>query len=199
MTRESRPGGALRRLALAAGVIAFAGLTVGGALFARGREAMARSDEALARGDHRAAVVLAERAAQARFPGSPYPERGYERLFSIADDRAKQADDEGEKAALRAVLVAAQTSGGETARAEEARRRLDAVRARPRPGAPPDPQSPAEPSTSISPAVQPPRYGLAASATLLLAALAWLLARGGKGGWIALAAGIVGTVLSALQ
>ncbi len=54
--------------------------------FALGAHAMSASDEALARGDISAAIDEARAAAEARAPGSPYPQRGYERLMTLARD-----------------------------------------------------------------------------------------------------------------
>lgn len=193
--------GAIQRLALALLVALFAVGVIAAALIARGRDAMQASDEAFARGDHRAATTFAERAAQARFPGSPYPERGFARLFAIADARREANDDEGEKGALRAVIVAAQTTGEPgSPHADEARRRLVAIRQRPKPGGGVPDAAPRTGDPTPPPrATATPKVGLGASAIVALGALVWLVLRGGRAGFVVLIAAIAGVVLFALQ
>ncbi len=64
-------------------------------------------DAALARGDLRAAIDAAHDAAEAAAPGSPYPERGFVRLESIARAAEARTDDATATAAWRAMRAAA--------------------------------------------------------------------------------------------
>jgi hypothetical protein len=58
-----------------------------------GRDAVAAADAAAARSDWREAVAQARAAAEARAPGSPWPERGLRRLEAIGHDAEARGDD----------------------------------------------------------------------------------------------------------
>jgi hypothetical protein len=72
-----------------------------------GARAVEDCDAALERNDPRAAIVAAREAAEALVPGSPYPERGYRRLETIAHDAEMRGDDPISGAAWRAMRSAA--------------------------------------------------------------------------------------------
>jgi hypothetical protein len=93
---------------LVLGVLAIAAareLTIG----ARGIE---EAERALSAGDHTAAIAAGRRAAEARLPGSPYPERAYALLERIAREAEARGDDETSNAAWRAVRAAALETRG---------------------------------------------------------------------------------------
>jgi hypothetical protein len=82
-----------------------------------GARAVADCDAAIARGDRAGAVSAARAAAESAAPGSPYPERGYKRLETMAKESEARGDDEAALAAWRAMLTAATSTrapGGKT-------------------------------------------------------------------------------------
>jgi len=156
------------------------------ALLGRGRDAIERSDAARAKGELSTAIVYAKRAAQARLPGSPYPERGTQRLLEIADAAEQAHDNETARAAYRAVLSAARsTDADEQAPAvAEARTKLAKLDGRTADAGPP--QIDAPPWST--------RVMLGVSALILLAGIA-LMGRKVRYGWIAFAVGIAGVAI----
>lgn len=185
----------MKRLALALGGVALALVLVWVALLGRGRDAMQKSDDALAKGELARAIVFAERAAQSRVVGSPYPARGYDRLFEVAE-RERTAQRETARAALRAVLTAARTSsqagGPEAARARsELATLVDASNESEAVGA--SGESDLGPSNET-------RLVLGLSVVLLVGGLA-AFARGLRPTWslVAFSLGLFGVVTSALQ
>lgn len=156
------------------------------ALVERGRASLAQCEAALERGDTALAIVFAKRAAQARLPGSPYPPQAYERLASIARERERAGDTDTARVAYRAIVSASRSTGDDgdahVGEARSALAKLDGAEA-----------TPAFPSPA-----RWTRVSLALGVILAGAGLAWLL-RGGKPGWLVLAAGLVGIAAAALS
>jgi hypothetical protein len=102
--------------------VALVAALAGGAvrLVTLGERAMAASDEALANGDAIAAIDQAKLAAEAALPGSPWSERGYARLETIASDARARNDEATAGRAWRAMRSAATATrvlgGGEVER-----------------------------------------------------------------------------------
>ncbi len=101
-----------------------------------GRDAVAASDAAAARSDWIEAIAQARAAAEAATPGSPWPERGGQRLEAIARDAEGRGDDATALlayGALRSAAVAAPTLGPRSAHwraaADDGLRRVEAMRA----------------------------------------------------------------------
>lgn len=188
------------RFTLATAMVLAAVVLVVAVLLQRGNDALTKSDEALARGDLRAAIVFAERAAQARLPWSPYPEEGYRRLLEIAAKRASENDEATAKLAYAAALRAARTTGDADNRsADEARAGLAKIDARAKAGPAPSAldRDRDRVSTDLAPAPWV-RSALAASVVLVIAGLA-SLTRGARVAWPLLAVGLVTLVFAALQ
>lgn len=88
--------------ALVVAVVASAALHV----WSEGKDGMRASDDALAKNDARAAIAGAKRAAQARLPGSPFPDRGRDRLRTLAREAEERGDPETATAGWRALRAA---------------------------------------------------------------------------------------------
>lgn len=122
-----------RRNLLFAALLALAVLASAFAhVFRRGKQAIEASDAAEARGDLRSAVESAKEAAQSRAPLSPYPDRGKERLRTVAAAAEARADWDTATLAWRALRAACASSavGRRQACADEADLGLERVAAR---------------------------------------------------------------------
>jgi hypothetical protein len=127
----------LARAVALAGWVALATLAAGAYReIALGRDAVAASDAAASHADWLEAIAQARAAAEAATPGSPWPERGGERLEAIAHDAEARGDDTTAVlayGALESAARAAPTYGSRSARwraaAEEGVRRVAAMRA----------------------------------------------------------------------
>lgn len=179
----------MKRVVAACAVVVAALVIVFLVLASRGHDAMKKSDEALAKGDFASAIVFAERAAQAHVVFSPYPDEGYARLGAVADERAAAGDVATARAALRAIIVASQTTGeADAPRVRDARDRLAKL----------DPKAPAEaPGTDLAPS-SATRVVLALGVVLMALGLA-TVRRSARLGWALLAAGVLGVLAAALS
>lgn len=193
-----------KRFALATAMVLAAVALVVAVLLQRGNDALKKSDDALARGDLPAAIVFAERAAQARLPWSPHAEEGYRRLLEIGDQRASENDDATAKLAYAAALRAARTTGDVDHRsAGEARAGLAKIEARSKVNSATGTvdrnrdRDRDRASTELAPAPRV-RFALAASVILVIAGLA-SLTRNARYAWPLLAVGLVALVFAALQ
>jgi hypothetical protein len=171
----------IRRLLTLAALVVVAVLAV---LTAReiavGRTEVAAADEAAARSDWWEAVVHARAAAEALVPGSPWPERGRQRLDAIGRDAEARGDDPTAMlayAAMRAAALATRAPGSDSerwrARAEDGLARVASSRR--------DVGMPTTSAESMLDALRenepPPTWRmalLAAAATSMLAGLAGL-------------------------
>jgi hypothetical protein len=118
VTTRARRTGLFVVLLLTAALAAFAGREL-----MLGADAVRACDEALGRGDLPGAIDAAREAAEARVPGSPYAERGFERLEAIARTAEARDDDATATSAWRSVRAAAlatTTLGGASAHLERA-------------------------------------------------------------------------------
>jgi hypothetical protein len=100
-----------------------------------GARAIRACDDARERGDERGALTFAHRAAEARAPGSPYPEMGYARLRSIARSAESRADLGTAQAAwmaVRAAALATRAIGGANGHLPEANEALVHLATHPR-------------------------------------------------------------------
>lgn len=155
-------------------------------LLSRGRAALEESDAALERGDVTLAIVMAKRAAQAKLPGSPYPERAYAKLLGIARAREQANDREGAAAAYRAVVSAARSTS-DTAHVDEARAAL--AKLDDKPAAAADMALPSPPAWV--------RYAMAAGVVFVAGGLL-AMARGARAGVVAFVVGLVSLAAASL-
>jgi hypothetical protein len=159
-----------------------------------GERAIEDCDAAIEKSDPVAAIDAARTAAEALVPGSPYPERGYRRLETIAHDAEMRGDDAVASAAWRAMRTAALATeavgASSAARLDVANQGLARVGARARvpdaPDVPSDPRPSEEFLLAMLRSDAPPGPGvfvlLAAGAVLFFAGagrLVWMA--GGAG------------------
>jgi hypothetical protein len=126
----------MRRLLTLAALVVVAVLAVLTAReIALGRSEVAAADDAAGRSDWWEAVVHARAAAEALVPGSPWPDRGRQRLEAIGRDAEARGDDATAMlayAAMRAAALATRAPGSRSdrwrTRAEEGLARVAASR-----------------------------------------------------------------------
>ena len=101
----------LARLAALAALVVVAAVAVLTAReIATGQSEVAAADAAAARSDWGEAIVHARAAAEALVPGSPWPERGWERLEAVGHDAEARGDDATALLAYGAMRAAALTT-----------------------------------------------------------------------------------------
>jgi len=200
-TRARPEGGA--RGALLAALVAVAALVVTTAReVVIGRDELVRADAEAARSNWQDAIEHARAAAEARAPGSPWPERGFRRLDAIGRDaeaRGDRATALSAYGAIRTAAVATRAPGSSATRwrsaAEDALARLDVPTSGARAAGDRD-----SALAAVRRDEAPPAWALgslAASALATVAGLARLLvvARVGQGARLARGLTMVGVVV----